>query len=102
VRLNLPRGERAPHILNLTLPNIRSETMLHMLSSKGIHVSNGSACSSHSKAPRSSLTAFGLSAKEAEESIRVSFSHDNSREDVDALVAALGEALERLVRTVRR
>ena len=34
IRVNLPEGERAPHIVNITLPRIKSETMLHFLSSK--------------------------------------------------------------------
>ena len=100
LRMNLPKGASAPHVLNLTLPNIRSETMLHELSRRGICVSNGSACSSHSKVHRSSLTAFGLSPKEAEESIRISFAHTNTKEEIDLLHDALTEALDRLVRTV--
>ena len=39
----------APHILNITLPGIKSETMLHFLSSRGVYVSSGSACSSNSR-----------------------------------------------------
>ena len=64
VRVNLPTGARAPHILHLTLPNIRSETMLHELSKSGICVSAGSACSSHSKSKSPALLAFGLSENE--------------------------------------
>ena len=99
--MNLPAGAHAPHILNVTLPGVQSETMLHELSSKGIYISNGSACSSHSKEPKSSLVAFGLSQKEAVESIRISFSANNTREDVDALAEALSEGLDRLVRAKR-
>lgn len=98
LRANLPAGKCAPHILNYTLPDIRSETMLHALSARGICISNGSACSSHSHHPSEALTAFGLSPAEVECSIRISFSAFNTLADVDALAAALGEELERLVR----
>ena len=98
LRFNLPNGAHAPHILNLTLPNIRSETMLHELSRREICVSNGSACSSHAKHPSSALMAFGLSAAEADSSIRISFSAENTVEEVNALASALREALPRLVR----
>ena len=54
VRLNLPTNA-AGHIVSLTLPGIRSETMLHFLSEKGIFVSAGSACSSHALGGRSSI-----------------------------------------------
>ena len=101
IRINRPQGERAPHILHLTLPSIKSETMLHHLSASGIYVSSGSACSSHAKNPSSTLLSFGLSAAEADCSLRVSFSEYNTKEDVDALCDALGDGLARLVRIKR-
>lgn len=101
VRLNLPTGQCAPHILNLTLPDIRSETMLHALSAEGICISNGSACSSHSQHPSRALTAFGLTPQEIECSIRVSFCPENSRAEIDRFVDVLASAVERLVR-IRR
>ena len=88
----------APHILNITLPKIKSETMLHFLSSYGIYVSSGSACSSNSNHGSSALVAFGRSAEEADYSIRISFSHRNTSEDVDALVDTLKIGLEKLSR----
>ncbi len=97
IRCNLPE-KRAPHILSITLPDIKSETMLHFLDSKGIAVSAGSACSSHAKAPSGTLLAFGLTPAEADCTLRVSFSRENTEQDVDALVAALAEGLEKLVR----
>ncbi len=101
VSWNLPSGAHAPHILNLTLPNIRSETVLHELSKKGICVSNGSACSSHAKHPSQALVAFGLSSEDASSSIRISFSEYNTEEDVYALAEAIREALSHLVRVKR-
>ena len=101
VRLNLPTGKCAPHILNLTLPDIRSETMLHALSAEGICVSNGSACSSHSQNPSRALTAFGLTPAEIECAIRVSFCAENTREEIDRFVSVLADAIKRLVRIHR-
>jgi cysteine desulfurase len=97
IRVNLP-ATRAPHIVNITLPQIKSETMLHHLSSKGISVSSGSACSSHAKNPSSTLLAFGLTPAEADCSIRISFCAENTEQDVDALIAALFDGLQRLIR----
>lgn len=98
IRVNEAKGEKAPHILNITLPCIKSETMLHFLSSKGVFVSSGSACSSHSGTPSSSLMAFGLSRKEADCSLRISLCSDNTREQADTLCAALEDGLKTLVR----
>ena len=91
----------APHILNLTLPSIKSETMLHFLSSEGIFVSSGSACSSHGAHTSSALTAYGKSDEEADSSVRISFANTNTDDDVDALVEALAEGLTRLARIKR-
>lgn len=88
----------APHILNITLPSIKSETTLHYLSSLGIYVSSGSACSSNSRHRESALVAYGRSEREADCSIRISTSHRNTKEDIDALVSALREAVNRLAR----
>ena len=101
VRLNVPLGATAPHIINFTLPNIKSETMLHYLSGEGVFVSSGSACSSHSREPSRALTAFGLSAQDADCSIRVSLSAENTEADIDTFIERLRNGLCVLVRTKR-
>ena len=88
----------APHIINITLPKIKSETMLHYLSSLGVFVSSGSACSSNSKGLSSALLAYGKNDSEADSSLRISFSPRNEKEDVDALCEALKSGLLKLAR----
>ncbi len=94
----------APHILSLTVSNIKSETMLHFLSSEGICVSSGSACSSNASARHASpaLLAYGQTEAEADSSIRVSLSHRNTKEELDALCEALALGLSRLARIRRQ
>ncbi|MBR2353951.1 MAG: cysteine desulfurase [Clostridia bacterium] len=101
LRINCPEGDFLPNIINITLPNVKSETMLHALSADGICVSSGSACSSHAKTPSGALIAFGLSPEEADCSLRISLSHYNTKEEIDALCASLEKNLDRLVR-IRR
>ena len=86
------------HILNITLPGIRSETMLHYLSSKGVYVSSGSACSSHSNKLSSALKSFGLTDGEADSSIRVSLCPENTKEEADVFISALAEGIKSLQR----
>ena len=100
-RANVPSGMRVCHVLSLTLPDIKSETMLNFLSAKGFCVSAGSACSSHSRHISSSLVGFGLSEAEADSTIRVSFSEYNTEEEIEGFCAALGEGIESLVRIKR-
>lgn len=92
VSLNIPKVS-APHILNITVKGIRSEITLHDLSSKGIYVSSGSACSSHAKKSSSALLAFGLSNSDADCAIRVSLCPDNTIEEADAFISALTETI---------
>ena len=98
IKLNLPRAGRAPHIVNLTLPDIKSETMLHYLSGQGIYVSSGSACSSHGHATSRALSAVGLVAEQADCSLRISLCPANTEGEIDALCAALGTGVRELVR----
>ncbi len=97
IKINAPTTH-TDHILNITLPNIKSETMLHFLSAKGIFVSSGSACSSRSDKTSRTLSAFGLTKIEADCSLRISFSFYNTKEDIDKLCLALQEGLSQLIR----
>ena len=87
-------SQQAPHIVNLSLPGLRSQGIINCLQSDGIFVSAGSACS---KGHRSHvLEAMRLSPAVIDGSVRVSFSRDNTDADVDALCAALLRAKQTL------
>ena len=82
--------QAAPHIVNLSLPGLRSQGIINCLQTKGIYVSAGSACS---KGHRSHvLEAMHLPPAVIDGSVRISFCSDNTREDVDRLIDALLEA----------
>ncbi len=97
IKLNLPKNA-APHVISITLPNIKSETMLHALSRDNIFVSSGSACSSNTGHKSHVLLAYGLTEKEADCTIRVSLGAQNTKEEADRLLASLEAALSTLVR----
>jgi cysteine desulfurase len=101
-KVNLPE-KRAPHILNLTLPRIKSQTMLNLLSAGGVCVSSGSACSSNAKNRHvsSALIAFGLSEADADCAVRVSLCKDNTRQDIDTFAELLASGINRLVKIKR-
>ena len=69
------------NILNISL-NIRSEIALHMLESKGIFVSSGSACSQKKGEKNRVLKNFGIDKNRQDTAIRLSFSADITREDI--------------------
>ena len=84
----------APHIVNLSLPHLRSQGIINCLQDRDIYVSAGSACS---RGHRSHvLEAMHLPPAVIDGSIRVSFSAENTEEDVDALVQALLTAKQTL------
>lgn len=83
------------YIINLYIPTfMRSQTILQELSANyNVFVSNGSACAKGKKSHV--LTAMGLSDERLDKSIRISFSRYNTKEDVDALVSALKDLIEK-------
>ncbi len=97
VRVNLPE-RAAPHIVSVTLPKIKSETMLHFLWERGIAVSSGSACSTHSRSLSAALQAFGIDPAEADTTVRISLSAENTREEADALMSAIRDGVAKLAR----
>ncbi|MBQ2687436.1 MAG: cysteine desulfurase [Clostridia bacterium] len=93
--INSP-DDASPYILNFSAKGIRSETMLHHLSGYGVYVSSGSACSKGGKSHV--LSALNIDDDLADSAIRVSFSKESTKEDVDALLEALELGLNTLQR----
>lgn len=85
-----------PNIVNFSVRGVRSEIMLHSLEEEDIYVSSGSACSKGKKS--GVLAAFGVSDKDADSAVRVSFSAENTTEDIDALCAKIAKTIERVRR----
>lgn len=92
----------APHIMNVSVSGLRSEVMLHALEEKGIFVSAGSACASHSKKESSTLKSMGASAAEMDGALRVSMSVFTTVEDIDAMIAGLKDTIDKYGRFTRR
>ena len=92
--LELIGAGTTPHILPVTLPGYKSEVVLRFLSDRGIYVSSGSAC--HKGKPSHVYAALKLPKPQLDGILRISFSYDTAREDVDALVQGLKEAQAQL------
>ena len=93
-------ADASAYILNFSIPGYRSENILHLLDSKGIMVSSGAACSKGSISH--TLKAMGLPKSILESSIRVSFSKDNCKEDIDRLIESLSVVKDNLLSTKPR
>lgn len=86
ISINSPQNS-IPHIINISTNKIKSETMLHFLSSKGIFVSSGSACAKGQKSRV--LSEMRLSEKRINTALRISFSKYNTIEDIDEFLKQL-------------
>lgn len=92
----------SPHILSVSLPPVRSQTLLTALEGEGICVSAGSACASHKQKVSEALTAMGLTRELADATLRFSLSPDTTAEDIDTAVQAVGRAYRELSKYTRR
>lgn len=98
-----PRSpQSADHIINLSFPPVRAQTMLHALEGMGILVGNGSACSSRRQKSSHVLRAMKISPSAMESAIRFSFNPYLTKEDVDYTVDGLIKNYALLKRYTRR
>jgi cysteine sulfinate desulfinase/cysteine desulfurase-like protein len=100
-RLNGPREPRLPNTLNLTLPDLRGESLVIALDRWGVALSSGSACKSGDPEPSHALLAMGMSREDAHCSVRLSLSRNTTEEDIDHALSALSDVLEEMETTVR-
>ncbi|MGI9493636.1 MAG: cysteine desulfurase family protein [Geminicoccaceae bacterium] len=85
---------RLPNTSCLTMPGVSHETQLIAFDLAGIAVSSGSACSSGKVGPSHVLAAMGVSDKEANTAIRVSFGWASSKMDVERLTKVYHDIFE--------
>lgn len=95
-RLNGDPEKRLPGNASFCFEGIEGESLLLLLDSKGIAGSSGSACTSGSLDPSHVLLAIGLPHAIAHGSLRISFSDNNTEEDVDYIIENLPPIVERL------
>ena len=76
-------------IVNISLPKIKGEVIVNALNDRGIMVSTTSACSSKTFHLNEALYARGLSKENIEGSIRVSFSYETTRKEVETFIEVL-------------
>jgi cysteine desulfurase len=95
-RVNAATAPRTPNTTNILFPGVDGEALLIALDLKGLSCSTGSACSSGAVEPSHVLTAIGLTRSEARSSLRFSLGRHTSREEIDAVLLAIPQAVEQL------
>ena len=87
---------RLPNTTNISFEFVEGESILMMLSDKGIAASSGSACTSGSLEPSHVLRAMGIPFTFVHGSLRLSLSRYNTDEDVDYIIEHLPPVIKRL------
>ena len=95
-RLNGDRDMRLPGNMNMCFEGIEGESLLLRLDLAGISASSGSACTSGSLDPSHVLLSIGLPHEIAHGSLRISFSDNNTEEDVDYILENVPKIVEYL------
>jgi cysteine desulfurase len=89
------REARLPGNAHLGFPGCEGDSLLMLLDARGIECSTGSACSAGVPQPSHVLLAMGCDAEGARHSLRFTLGRTSTEADVDALVEAIGPAVER-------
>jgi cysteine desulfurase len=91
---------RLPGNAHIGFPGCEGDSLLMLLDAQGIECSTGSACSAGVPQPSHVLLAMGCDADQARHSLRFTFGRTSTPADVDAVLEAIGPAVER-ARSVR-
>ena len=89
---------RAPHIVHFSFPGANADSLLFGLDSRGIDASQGSACTAGVVQASHVLLAMGRSESDATSTLRFSLGWTSTEADVDAVIAAMPDVLERAMR----
>ncbi|MFD1448448.1 cysteine desulfurase family protein [Oceanobacillus profundus] len=93
VEVNTPELAAA-HIINMSVPGIKPEVIIHMLGEQEIYISTKSACSSKLKDESKVLAACGYGRERTTTALRVSLSYDNTMEEMKLFIQALSKAIK--------
>lgn len=85
-----------PYILNLSVLEVKPETMLHALEEKEIYISTQTACASSNSYSKAVYSLTGSKAL-AETSIRISISYVTKEEEIDTFLKVFVDTVDRLM-----
>jgi len=94
--------ERLPNTSFFSIPFYHGETLLMQLDQAGFELASGSACHSEVTRPSHVLSAMGVDESLALNAIRISFGMDNSRQQIDKMVAVLQDLINQIPAGLRQ
>ena len=84
----------ASHVLCFAIKGVRGEVVVHAFENYGIYISTTSACSSKKGDSSSTLYAMDVPTEWATGAVRVSFSNDNTKEEVEQFIEVLHQLMK--------
>ena len=87
---------RLPHNLYICFKGVQGESLMGILDMNGIQVSTGSACNSSDMKASSTLTAIGMDKNDIHSCIRLSFSGNESKQELDYVCEKLKICVKQL------
>lgn len=84
----------SPYIISCSFLGMKAETLLHSLEQHNIYIGNGSACSSK-KTNNRTLQAMKVQVDQIISAVRISFSFDQTIEEVEVLCKKIKEEVDR-------
>ena len=84
----------ASHVLCFAIKGVRGEVVVHAFENHGIYISTTSACSSKKADSSSTLYAMDVPNEWATGAVRVSFSNDNTKEEVEQFIDVLHQLMK--------
>ena len=96
VEINGPKENRLCNNINVRFNDIEGEAIGGYLESKGVYVSTGSACSSHTLEVSHVLTSIGLTGLQANTSIRITISRFTTLKEVEYFLKELPQIINKL------
>ena len=94
--LNGANAPRLPGIVNFCFDGVDGETLVVLLSERGIMASSGSACNSGDRKPSHVLMAIGRSEDMAKSALRLSIDETNTEEEIDYILKVVPECVSYL------
>ncbi len=94
--------DASPHILNISFPGVRGEVLVNAFSKRGVMISTTSACSSKHAKINEVLNAMQIDKMNILGSIRLSFDHHTTLEDVTLFFEKLTEVYQEVEELLRK
>ena len=91
IKINSSKNYSSPYVLSFSLNNLKGETFMHYLEQYNIYLGFGSACNAKTKSLEPTIMSMFNDPVRASNTVRISLSSDNTKEEVDTFISKLLE-----------